>query len=203
MPREGYETHLGGECPLVEVSCEYQRFGCPARFLRKDFEEHLTTCSYEKMKGYLIGQEKLVEDLRAVIGQAQEKVQATEEVVGFLKEQNKGLEVDRERLIMESEATRREIDALHEELRNQDAFRTGEMIRAREEIEGVRSFVQVLQMQVARLMLEVPSSGSPGGSSKASEPRKRTGIPAVSGNPKAETRKTGIAGELPKQGNKL
>jgi len=60
MARLALEEHVTQDCPLVEVVCPHERFGCPQRTLRRDAEQHLTTCVYEGMKGFLYSQEKVV-----------------------------------------------------------------------------------------------------------------------------------------------
>ena len=94
-----------------------------------------------------------MEDLLGSLSQTQQKLQEVQDEVELLRENAKNMGASGQQLLLENEALRREMDAIHEELRSQDAFRTSEMIRTREEVEGLRSFAQHLQLQLSRLVI--------------------------------------------------
>jgi len=193
MKRQELPTHLEETCPLVGVSCDHVRFGCAAVVPRKNLEDHLLECPYEKMKEYLLAQESRENEQQAALDEARRQLQASLVDIELLKEDAKNREAATGLLAIENEAMRREMDALHEQLRNQDVFRTGEMMRAREDIDSLHTTLQAFQAQLLRLTSELHSPSPPPSKPATSKP---TVVPVIQ-------KKAGGLVEPMKQGNKL
>lgn len=53
IPRKLLASHLETDCPNVELECQWSRHGCSYSGQRSALDEHIKTCPYEAVKGYI------------------------------------------------------------------------------------------------------------------------------------------------------
>jgi len=225
MARESLLNHIQDSCPMVKVNCNHQRFGCSHVCLRKDLSEHLITCPFEVIAPYLLAQEKKQMALERSVNELSTKLEQTILELNTLKSQNEQqqqeqqqqqenetdtsiLHRENEQLHMENEQLLQQIEGLHEELRNHDAFRAGEAIRMREEIESLWSFYRILETRLQQVAQEKPvskgtKSSNPSSSSSSSSNSSSNSSTTTNSNSFSPKRLSQNVQDNQKQGNKL
>lgn len=70
------------DCPLQQVECEYQSFGCTTTILRKDLTKHME----ENIQQHMLMMTKELKSTKEKLGKAEEKLRKTEEKLANAEE---------------------------------------------------------------------------------------------------------------------